>query len=117
MHPKTLTRHDFLQLCTGLAALGTVPFVAGCPAPDDTGACDMDPDVTIAGNHGHMLDVPLADVADGDRVTYDIRGSADHTHTVTLSAEDFERLQGGGEVTVSSSVEDGHSHEITARCG
>ena len=116
MDSKKLTRQEFLQLCSGLAAMSTVPFIAGCPA-DDTGACDTDPDVEIAGNHGHRLDVPLADVADGARVTYDIQGSADHTHTVTLTRQDFERLKGGGEATVSSSIDEGHSHEITARCG
>jgi hypothetical protein len=116
MHTKRLTRSEFLELGLGLAAIGTVPFVTACPA-EPVGECDDDPDVTIGGNHGHRLDVPLDDVADGERATYDIRGSSPHTHSVTLTADDFERLQAGEQVTVMSSVADAHSHAITVRCG
>lgn len=116
MHSKPLTRRDLLQLGAGLVAVGTVPLAAGCPA-QEAGACDDDPDVTIGGNHGHELEVPLGDVADGERVTYDIQGSSPHTHAVVLTAEDFERLREGGQVMVTSSVEDAHSHSITVRCG
>jgi hypothetical protein len=34
-----------------------------------------------------------------------------------LTADDFERLQAGEQVTVMSSVADAHSHAITVRCG
>jgi hypothetical protein len=77
----------------------------------------MAPDVTIAGNHGHLLVVPLADVLAGTAVTYDIHGSASHSHLVALTADDFAALRQGLEIIVTSTVTEGHSHQITVRCG
>lgn len=117
MRSKTLTRGEFLHLSLGLVAIGTASLAAGCPAGEgETGACDSEPEATIADNHGHQLEIPLEDVTEGMRVTYGIRGSATHDHSVVLSAEDFERLKDGGQVEVVSSFDEGHDHSITLRC-
>lgn len=116
MRRTILTRKRFLELGTGALALTVVQLGTGCPA-EEAGACDTDPEVDIGANHGHVLEIPLEDVADGDRATYGIRGSADHDHTVTLTPEDLERLRDGREVIVSSSIDQGHSHSITLVCG
>lgn len=122
MRTKNLTRKRFLELGAGFIGLSALPLVLGCPADDgdddddDDGGCESAPDVTIAGNHGHVLVVPLADVLAGTRASYDIRGSATHPHTVVLTAADFAMLRQGEEVTVRSSFDDGHDHSITVRC-
>lgn len=138
-----ITRQGFLR--SGLAWIGaiTLPLGLGCPADDtsDDGAgsdgstddgntttaadgestaapasCDMDPSVMISANHGHALVVPLADVMAGVEVTYDITGTADHAHMVTLGPDHFAMLEQGIQVTVASSVA-GHNHQVTVACG
>lgn len=136
-----LTRHGFLRI--GLAWVGacTLPLGLGCPADDSdddggdspgdsggdtttaaesTGAgasCESDPSVMIATNHGHALVVPLADVMAGAEATYDIQGTADHAHSVTLGADHFAMLQQGLQVTVASSLGGAHDHQVTIACG
>jgi hypothetical protein len=145
MTSKNLTRNHFLKLSAGVVGMSTLPFGFGCPADDtgdegaesgnatsegaDTGmttasettaaagGCEMDPGVTIAANHGHALEVPLADVVAAADVTYDIQGTSGHTHSVTLTADQFAMLQEGTPVAVTSTVGDGHSHEVTVDCG
>ena len=73
-------------------------------------------DTVITGNHGHTLMVPAADfAAAGDR-TYDITGSADHPHAVTLTAAQRTTLLGGGTVTTTSTTNLAHSHDVTVAC-
>ena len=70
----------------------------------------------IASNHGHELVVPVADVEIGQDKTYDIQGTSAHPHTVTLSAADFSVLGTGATVTVTSSNDAGHTHQVTVSC-
>jgi hypothetical protein len=144
MSSNNLTRNEFLKLSAGLIGMTTLPFGFGCPSDDngdegaesgnatsagttdagttaadgDTAAsgCEMDPSVMIATNHGHTLVVPLADVVAGAEVTYDIQGSSGHAHSVTLTAAHFTMLQGGTQVTVTSTLGDGHDHDVTVAC-
>jgi hypothetical protein len=65
------------------------------------------------------LNIPAADVAAGTTQTYDITGSADHGHTVTVSGVLFSQLQAGDTVMVGSTASDtgdGHNHDIALRC-
>lgn len=73
-------------------------------------------DTAITANHGHALMVPAADfVAAGDK-TYDIQGSAAHTHSITLSQAQRATILGGGTVTVTSTVGFAHTHDVTVAC-
>lgn len=69
----------------------------------------------IGKNHGHMLVVAEADVLAAVDRTYDIRGSSNHGHTVTVTAAEFETLKGGGIVRTTSS-RDGHRHRVLVTC-
>jgi hypothetical protein len=90
------------------------------PATDGTttaGAdCETDPDVTIGTNHSHEMMVPLADVMAGVEVVYDITGSSPHSHSVTLTSDDFATIAAGGSVMVESTAS-GHTHTVTVSCG
>ncbi len=66
----------------------------------------------IGTNHGHVVDLSDAQLAAGAEVVLDLTG-AGHTHTVTLSAANLESLAACQEVSLASSNEAGHSHEIT----
>jgi len=76
---------------------------------------------TIAANHGHVLVVPLSDLSSMVDKSYDIRGTADHTHTVTLTAAQLAQLKAGQSVNVNSSMSTSmtygtHFHAVSVSC-
>ena len=48
--------------------------------------------------------------------TYSIQGSSGHAHEITLTAADFEALAVDGEVTVTSTSDGSHTHDVTVTC-
>jgi hypothetical protein len=132
---STITRHEFLKWISGAAALAATSTLVGCggnedpppadaPGPDAPAGCVASDAVTmIAMNHvhaPHKLTVTSAEVQAGVEMTYDIKGSAAHTHMVTLTADHFTMLKGGGSVMVTSTQggQTGfeHTHEVTVSC-
>lgn len=116
------SRKMFLQASLVVGASAAVAATMGCGGDGDddmaggnggTSACSS----TIAANHGHVLTVSQADIDAAAEKTYDIEGSADHPHSVSLSADDFANLASGVTVSVTSSTDDGHSHQVTVTCG
>jgi hypothetical protein len=86
-------------------------------APGPMGNCTQNGTmVAIASNHNHEMTVSQADVTAGVEKMYNIQGTSDHPHTVTVTAEKFAMLQQNLQVTVVSSVDDGHPHTVTIRC-
>jgi len=67
-------------------------------------------------NHGHVLTVLRSDLDSTTAVSYDIQGTADHTHTVTLTVAQLATLKTGASVTVVSTTTDFHEHIITVSC-
>jgi hypothetical protein len=93
----------------GTAAGGGGGTATGCSA---TGAHDT----LITNNHGHSVMVPKGDFsASGDR-TYDIQGSATHTHSITLTEAHRSALVQGTTVTVTSTSGSAHTHDVTVSC-
>lgn len=111
-----VTRKAFLvQLVGGGWAL------AGCGGGGDAtmvvptaakGTCGA----TISGNHGHVLAVSAADLGSTVDMTYDIQGSADHSHTVTFTAAMLASLKAGNVVSAVSSTTLAHNHAINESC-
>lgn len=117
----TVTRKKFLgDLAGGTVVLllggcgGGGSYGGGTPmsSPPPAGGCGAD----IAGNHGHVLAIPQADLDSTTAKTYNIQGTADHNHTVTFSAADLADLKAGRMVTVQSSTTLAHSHTIVEAC-
>jgi hypothetical protein len=116
----TMTRKEFIGTLIGGAIL------AACGGEDtkmDSGGtmrnCATNgTNVQISSNHGHVMTVTASDVNGGADKTYDIMGTADHTHMVTIAAADFARLQSNANasVTVNSTSGGGHTHTITVLC-
>jgi hypothetical protein len=105
---------------------GTDSSSSGMPPGTDSSSgettagvgCDVEPTVEIGTNHGHELEVPLADVMAAVEVTYDIQGTSMHPHSVTLTVDDFMMLQQGMQVIVESTAGGmGHTHQVTVSCG
>lgn len=87
----------------------------GSGTPSGQGAC-AETTAAISINHGHELNVSSADVmAEVDKI-YDIMGSGDHTHQITVTAADFAALQSGETIVVTSSTDVSHSHDVTVSC-
>jgi hypothetical protein len=49
----------------------------------------------------------------GNAVRLDISGSANHPHTVDLTAAQVAAIGDGQRVTVTSSIDSGHLHNVT----
>ena len=116
-----ISRRQFLGTTIGAAAL-----VAACGG-DDGGAdapsggrnCAVNgTNATIGSNHGHTITVTAADVAAGADKTYDIMGTAGHTHSVMITGAQFQTLQSNanGSIMVVSSSSSAHTHDVTILC-
>jgi hypothetical protein len=113
-----ISRKAFLVQLLPTASAGWV--LGGCggggggDAMPSSGQCSA----AIAGNHGHALSVPRADLDSTTDRSYDIQGSAVHTHMVTFTAAQLAMLKAGQAVSVTSTPfsGDGHTHLVTESC-
>lgn len=105
------------ELLIGAASLALVPACGGGSTTSMTDAASG-PSCTsqITANHGHVLTVAGADLSQVRDHTYNIQGSADHTHSVTITQADIGTLASGGTVTVTSTLGGGHTHDCTVHC-
>jgi hypothetical protein len=118
-----MTRKEFFGSLAALA--GGIVVLAACGSGDNKGTdasstagnCLANGTaVTILTNHGHVMMVSKADVAAGVDKTYDIMGTADHTHSVTVTAANFATLATNQMVMQESTVTDAHMHGIQIVC-
>ena len=58
----------------------------------------------------------IADIQAGTDRTYDIRGHADHTHAMTITAGQFAQLAADHGVMTVSTTNAGHAHDILVMC-
>jgi hypothetical protein len=116
----------FIVAGTAIAACGGGSDMANGAAGGTGGAAAPNclDDGTVAEvllNHGHVLTVSVADINAGVDKTYNIQGSADHPHFVTLTAADFaalkQNMQTRENTTTNVSATFGtHSHAIDVAC-
>lgn len=116
---RVLTRREFsLESLTALFA-GVVITVSAC---NDDGApggpSSGDRAGNVGTNHGHVATVTAMQLAAGNSVVLDIRGTADHPHTVQLSADEVLQIADGIRVSKVSSTESSpstapHVHTVT----
>ncbi|MBX7101728.1 MAG: hypothetical protein K1X89_28695, partial [Myxococcaceae bacterium] len=64
----------------------------------------------------HHLLVPAADITAGAAKSYSIKGTSAHDHTVSLTATHMTMLQMGMSFTVTSSMTNAHTHQVTVKC-
>lgn len=119
------TRAEFLAQLT---SAGWLLFLTGCGGSDDAApapAAPAPPAVApaltcratqITNNHGHDLSIPAADLNSAVSKTYDILGAGGHSHQVIFSAAQLAQLKAGQAVTVSSTTNQAHSHDVTGAC-
>ena len=68
---------------------------------------------TISADHGHEARITAAQLAAGNTVTLQIRGSAPHPHTVELTGAEVVSIRNGQRVGKASSEDDFHTHTVT----
>ena len=112
-----INRKQFLGVAAGggaglvLAACGGGGYGGGSTPASSCGS-------TIAANHGHTLPIAVADVNSTVDKSYDITGTADHSHSMTLTAQQLAQLKAGTAVNVTSTAggPDGHTHAVAVSC-
>jgi hypothetical protein len=67
---------------------------------------------TVSSNHGHAAVVTAAELGSNGALNLDIRGTASHSHTVTLSTTEIAAIRAGGRVEKESSG-NSHTHTVT----
>lgn len=135
---QPLSRRDFNAASINALFVGMTVWMSGCggsggssaspaaptssPAPAATGGGDKV--ATISANHGHAATVTSAALQAGGAVTLNIRGAADHDHTVALSQDQVRQIAAGTRVSTTSGegggssdgyggTTGGHSHTVT----
>jgi hypothetical protein len=72
---------------------------------------------SISQNHGHVIEVPTADLDSTTPKTYSIKGTSPHAHNVVLDADDFAALKSGISVKKTSDANgETHDHEVNILC-
>lgn len=116
-----LTRRQILQATGGAVVVG----LAGCGpgGTDETDdpaqgqSCSFAGASAITGNHGHSVTLPRATLEAGADGSFEIRGTADHSHALTLTGAQLSALLAGETLTLDASTTLEHSHSVTLRCG
>lgn len=85
----------------------------GMAGPSGSGGGTGNKVGSISGNHGHEAVLDAARLSAGNEVTLEIRGSADHPHSVFLSAEEVQAIAANERVSKTSSSDDAHTHVVT----
>jgi hypothetical protein len=119
-HLVTVTPNDFAAVRRGervrLAStkegghihrlmLECVPLV---DPPSRINVCD----IQVGGKDEHEFIITAADMTAKAEKTYDIHGLANHAHFVKFTPTDFKDLESGKQVSIQSSVTEGHSHFV-----
>ncbi len=111
-------RREFLRHMAVTGLVLPAIAIAGCDSGDGgvvkeeaTGLSNRSGSIT--NNHGHTVVLTEAQLQAGAAVTLDLTQGGGHTHTVALSADQVQAIEGGDTVSVTSSVNSGHSHNVT----
>jgi len=125
-HERLLDRREFTAEAALAALAGVVITISGCggggysspsspstPSAGTGGGSSSDKSGTISSNHGHLAVVTGVELTAGNAVQLDIRGSADHTHQVTLAADAIQAIQAGRPAITDSTSTTGHLHTVT----
>jgi len=100
--------------CDGVptSPVGRIEAPRPVPVSPTVGTQAVDARGVISANHGHAAVLTLEQMQRRAAVQLDIQGSADHSHTLDLDADDVVLLYSGGGLTRKSSTTAGHDHDV-----
>ncbi|MGE0590593.1 MAG: hypothetical protein AB7O48_18575 [Cyclobacteriaceae bacterium] len=121
MKRKTFIKRTVSGIIGGVSALF---LFQQCSESDDAPPVSTTPDClengakqsSISLNHGHTLTISKEDVMNGVAKSYIITGTASHAHEVALNEDHFAKLKNNEIVTIESSVNSDHSHQVVVKC-
>jgi hypothetical protein len=115
-----LDRREFtLQFVLAVLSGATITVVPACgggsgnpssPSPNPGGNTGVTGSVTA--NHGHRAVIENAKLSAGLATQLDIRGDADHPHTISLTANQVMQIAARQRVSVESTTDDAHAHTV-----
>ena len=118
-----LERREFTLAFVMAALSGVTITISGCggedgsPTSPDNPRPELGPGdraaSSIAVNHGHIAVITAAELTSAASVRIDIRGQADHPHTVDLSAAEVTQIAANQRVARDSTINMAHSHFVT----
>jgi hypothetical protein len=115
--PLDPTRREFTAEALLALLMGCVITVSqACDDDNPTSPTPNSTDINgaISDNHGHTATVTSAQITTGaDIAALDIHGSADHPHTISISAADFQTLRNRQPISKTSTTDNFHSHTVT----
>jgi hypothetical protein len=115
------SRREFTAAAVMAMLAGVTVTISGCgggggggsPTQPNNPPASGDRLGNVSANHGHEARITAAQLAAGNEVTLQIRGTSDHPHTVVLSAAEVASIAAGQRVGKASSEEDFHTHTVT----
>lgn len=121
MASEPVSRRAFLRLALFPLAASAAAALAGCrigtTGPEDAPPLEPAPIGDAPGfvfdNHQHSALLAASDLQAGLPVTLHIRGRSPHDHVVELTAAQVADIRAGREVTVPSTNDYGHAHDVT----
>lgn len=111
--PQSVSRRTFLGAAAAALFVGVTIQITGCSTEEtsDAGSGNAQGSISNVANHGHTAVVLKAQLDAGGALTLDIKGSADHTHTLELTAEEMTLLKARKHVMKDTSATD-HKHSV-----
>ena len=109
-------RRRFIGAAAAALFAGVVIQITGCSTDDKEDSAPPAGSKTgvVTDNHPspHKAVITKAELDAGGAVTLSIKGSADHTHTGALTADQVVAIKAGTHVMITSSTFDSHQHMI-----
>ena len=107
-------RHKFFRIF--LVLMVTVAIIAA-PGCGSSASGDLTVTSSVVGGHSHQITIAGTDIRTpppGQKVIISTAvGTPSHTHTVTLTTQDYTDIGNGLPVTKTSSTDAGHSHDFS----
>ena len=109
MNRRTFTVEMAASLLGGAAIM-----ISGCGGGSPTAPLPPLEDKLgdISANHGHLALITAAQEGAGGTLDLDIKGTAGHTHMVSLTADEMASIRKGARVAKESSGKS-HTHTVT----
>jgi hypothetical protein len=108
------------KLLIGLLVLGVMLAVLLSAGVLSCGKSTSPGDITVTSSvsagHSHQITISGADINNpSTQKTISTTYVNFHTHTITLTQQDYQTIKNGGTVTVTTSEVNGHTHTFTIK--
>ncbi len=111
-----VTRREFtLEWALAILAGATIT-ITGCGGSDSPTGPSLQPgdkSGSVSANHGHSAVITAAQITAANSISLNIRGTADHTHTVALTQAEVTQIGASQRVAKQSTNDQAHDHTVT----